>query len=126
MNAFLSIELMCRSAEALSSAAVAVAVLFPALQNSRRMHCRYNMITISNRLRTHRILKQDHKYPETLDTLEPIHDAIPLCPDGGKYSFTISDGTMSGMNCHIVPSGQRIIKCTCEEHGIYGVDADTD
>ncbi len=89
------------------------------------MHCRYNMITIGNYMRTNRIKDPNHKYVTSVADLKNDASPVPTCPDGGSYTITISDGTAKAQNGQVVPAGEPIIKCSSRSHGKFALDIDS-
>ena len=123
-RAFSIIEILIKTVIVMATGGVAAAVLAPSVSDAGRMQCRYNMITISNQIRVHRIKDPNHSYVTTLAELKPESPTVPVCPSGGTYSITISDGTVIAQNGRVVPAGTPIISCTCKEHGKYAADVD--
>ena len=123
-TAYIAIGLLCRISITVVAGAVAAAIGIPALKDAQRMECRYNMIAIGNLLRVHRIKDPNHKYVSSVADLKNETLPAPTCPDGGKYTITISDGTAIAQNGQIVPAGEPIVSCSSPRHGKYALDID--
>lgn len=102
----------------------AAVVIQPAIVDARRTQCRYNMITISNLMRVHRIKDPNHAFATNLGELKGDTPYAPKCPDGGTYTIRISNGTLIGQSGHTVPAGQPVISCSSRLHGKYAMDID--
>ena len=64
-----------------------------ATADARSKECRANMQTIANLEEQYRIKNSAHSYTTTLSNLNSTGSTIPICPNGGTYTITISTGT---------------------------------
>ena len=124
LRAFALAGLLTRAALVVITGGVAAVTVVPGFREARRMQCRYNMITIGNLLRIHKIKDPNHIYATSVADLSIESPSAPKCPDGGRYTITISDGTAIAQNGEIVPCGEPIIRCSSPKHGKYALDID--
>ena len=105
--------------------AVALPLYLGAVANAQVGVCRSNMQTIANGEQAYKVRDPSHQYTTDLTQLPLDLGAIPVCPEAGVYSISISDGSMTGNSGNTVPLGGLIVHCTAAGHGIYapGVDA---
>jgi hypothetical protein len=123
-RAFALGDLLDWFAIAIVTGAIASAALIPGLADARKLHCRYNMITIANMMRIHKINDPNHEYATSVADLKDQTPPVPTCPDGGRYTISISDGTTIAHNGRLVPEGVPIVSCSSPSHGKYALDID--
>jgi type IV pilus assembly protein PilA len=105
--------------------AVALPLYLAAITDSEVKTCRANMQTISNAETAWKTSDPSHTYTTTLTNLDPNLGATPICPSGGTYSVTISNGTSIANNGGTVPSGGLLVACSVTGHGVFapGIDS---
>ncbi len=105
---------------------VALPLYLGAVANADKRACRANMQSIANAEAAYRTRSSTHAYTTDLSLLNTDLGATPVCPRGGTYSVTISDGTATANNGTTVPSGGLVISCTRPRHGGFapGIDSD--
>ena len=106
--------------------AVAVPLYLAAVSNAEITTCRANMQAIANADQAYRARSATYEYTTDLDELPLDLGSIPVCPGGGEYSITISDGSEHAKNGKLVPEGGLVIHCTIESHGVFapGIDGE--
>ena len=104
--------------------AVALPLYVSALAESERKTCRSNMWSIASAEQAYKTRISTHTYTTNMSDLSPDLGTTPICPRGGMYSATVSDGTGTGNNGNPVPAGGVIIHCSAAGHGVFapGVD----
>jgi hypothetical protein len=123
-RAFALVGLLSWAFVVIVTSTIAAVTVVPGLRDARRMKCRYNMITIGNLLRIHKIKDPNHIFATSVADLKNETPPAPTCPDGGSYRISISDGTAIAQNGQVVPAGEPIITCGCPGHGKYALDID--
>jgi len=104
---------------------VALPLYLAAVTDAQVKTCRSNMQTIANAEAAYRTSDPSHAYTTVLANLNANFDAIPVCPSGGTYAVTISDGTAKANNGAAVPAGGIVVSCTAAGHGAFapGIDS---
>ena len=87
--------------------------------------CRANMQSIANIEEQYRIKNAGHAYTTTLSAMVTTGTTLPLCPNGGSYSVSISNGTATAQNGQTVPNGELVISCSTSGHGKFAPGIDT-
>ncbi|HLJ54551.1 MAG TPA: type II secretion system protein [Chthonomonadaceae bacterium] len=105
--------------------AVSVPLFISAMKDSQMKQCRSNMMAIANAEEQYKIKTVPHAYTTALTNLVGDFPVVPVCPNGGTYSVTISDGTKTAQNGQTVPSGNIIISCSVSNDGKYAQQIDT-
>jgi prepilin-type N-terminal cleavage/methylation domain-containing protein len=100
-------------------------MFFSATADARSKECRANLQTIANLEEQYRIKDSAHAYTTTLSNLVSTGTTLPICPNAGTYSITISTGTSTAQNGQTVPSGGLIINCSTSGHGKFAPGIDT-
>jgi hypothetical protein len=88
-------------------------------------HCHDNMEVIANLEKVYKVNGSTHSFTTTMSALNTPAIPMPLCPDGGTYTVTISTGTSLAQNGQTVPAGDIVISCSDTAHGVYAPDIDT-
>jgi prepilin-type N-terminal cleavage/methylation domain-containing protein len=104
--------------------AVALPLYVAAIANSETTVCRSNMQSIANGEQAFRARDESHQYTTNLADLPMDLGAIPVCPQDGEYSVSISDGTETAGNGQSVPEGVLVVHCTIGTHGDYAPSID--
>src|SRR5258707_7158439 len=95
--------------------AVALPLYLAAVTDSQVKTCRANMQTISNAESAWKTSDTSHAFTTTLSNLNANLGATPVCPTGGTYTVTISNGSNTS-NTKTVPSGGIIVSCSATSH----------
>jgi Tfp pilus assembly protein PilE len=105
--------------------AIATPIFLSANTSAQQDQCDTNMRTIANLEDQYRMKNASHAYTTTLSNLSNLPPSVPLCPSGGTYTVTISDGTAKAQNGQTVPKGGLVISCSISSHGKYapGIDS---
>ena len=106
--------------------AIALPLYLASVAHSETTVCRSNMQSIANAEQAFRARDSQHLYTTTLADLPVDLGSIPVCPHGGTYSVTVSDGTEVAKNGQPVPPGLIVIHCTDSLHGDYAPSIDSD
>lgn len=106
--------------------AVAMPLYLGAVTNSETTVCRANMQSIANAEQAYRARNTAHIYTTVLTNLPVDLGAIPICPKGGSYSVTISDGSNTANNGQPVPVGGLIVQCSTGGHGVFAPSIDSE
>ncbi|HZO87295.1 MAG TPA: hypothetical protein VFB38_03080 [Chthonomonadaceae bacterium] len=108
---------------------VLMAIAMPAFQNgmsaSRQSACRANMQALANAEEQYRRQSATHAYTTQVSALSKEAAGVPVCPDGGTYTITISNGTATAQNGQTVPQGGLVISCSIGSHGKFAPGIDT-
>ena len=120
------IELMCKVFVIAILMAVSIPFFLSAQNDAKKKQCRANMVTIANAEEQYKIKSSVHAYTTTLGNLTPEIPAVPVCPTGGTYSVSVSNGTATAQNGQTVPNGVLVITCSSSSHGKYAPTIDTD
>jgi type IV pilus assembly protein PilA len=105
--------------------AISLCTFTSASTTSATIHCHDNMEVIANLEDEYKVNSAAHLYTTTMSALNTEVPTMPLCPDGGTYSVTISTGTSTAQNGQTVPAGKIVISCSNPTHGKYAPDIDT-
>lgn len=118
------IDLLAAVAIMVIMMAIAAPVFLPMLTDAKESDCRANLQAIANAEEQYRRKNTTHAYTTTLSDLSQQGAGVPLCPDGGTYTVTISDGTATAQNGQTVPSGGLVVSCSASGHGKFapGID----
>src|SRR5436305_7989957 len=84
--------------------AVAAALFNPAMADSRAKQCYADQEQLANAEEQYKLSVAGHTYTTTVSNLASYGTGVPICPDGGTYSVTISDGTATAKNGTTVPA----------------------
>lgn len=107
---------------------ISMAFFTSAMTQSHIQECEENMQTIGNAEEQYKIdnvTGGSHVYTTNLANLSSEIPAIPVCPDGGTYSVTISTGASVSRNGQTVPSGYIVVSCSASGHGVFAPEFDT-
>lgn len=100
--------------------AVAMPLYLAAVSDSQLKTCRTNMQSIANAEAAYKTANAPHTYTTTLTDLNSNLGATPVCPSGGTYSVTISDGSATANNGATVPAGSLVVSCNATAgHGKF-------
>jgi len=105
--------------------AVAIPLFVSAMKDAQKKQCRANMQSIANAEEQYKIKTVPHTYTTALTNLVGDFPVIPVCPNGGTYTASISDGTALSQSGQTVPSGVIIISCSVSNDGIFAQQVDT-
>ena len=105
--------------------AVAMPLYLSATADAQAKDCRSNLQTIANLEQEYKVKSSGHAYTTTLSNLSSIVPTVPICPNGGTYSITISDGTATAQNGQTVPLGGLVVSCSASGHGKFALNIDT-
>jgi type IV pilus assembly protein PilA len=106
--------------------AIALPLYVAAVARSERTVCRSNMQTIANGEQAFRARDPLHQYTTILANLPLDLGSIPVCPRGGTYSVSISNGTETANNGQTVQAGSVIVHCTDPAHGVFAPSIDSE
>lgn len=104
--------------------AIAVCTFASAMTASDSQRCHDNMEIVGNLEAKYRVTNSAHAYTTSTAALATTAPAMPICPDGGTYTITISTGTAVAENGQTVPAGKLVISCSNSAHGKYAPDID--
>ena len=105
--------------------AVAVCTFASACTSKDTVRCHDNLELIANLEMKYRVTNSNHSFTNTMSALNAEVPSLPVCPDGGTYSVTISTGTSIAQNGQTVPAGKIVISCSIASHGKYAPEIDT-
>jgi type IV pilus assembly protein PilA len=106
--------------------AVALPLYLASISHSETTVCRSNMQSVANAEQAFRARDSQHQYTTTLAALPLDLGAIPICPRGGTYSVSISDGSATAGNGQTVPQGVLVVHCTEPAHGDFAPSIDSE
>src|SRR5438874_7230635 len=106
--------------------AVALPLYLAAVADSQVKTCRANMQTIANAEQAYKTQTTTHVYTTNLTDLNSNLGSTPVCPSGGTYSVTISNGSSTANNGNTVPNGGLVVACSATGHGVFapGIDSE--
>lgn len=104
--------------------AIAMPLFLNAMNDAKKTQCRSNLQSIANTNEQHKLRSSTRTFSTNLNDLGAIQP-IPLCPEGGTYTITLSNGTNTANNGKAVPSGVPIIQCSISNHGKFAGSVDT-
>jgi type IV pilus assembly protein PilA len=99
--------------------AIALPLYLRAVRDSERQTCRSNMQTIANAEQAYKVRSASHVYTTDLSSSGTLWgdgtdlQALPVCPDGGKYSV-VTSGTVpspDGSTTTTIPAGGFGVQC---------------
>ena len=105
--------------------AIAVCTFGTACTNRDSLRCHDNLEIIANLEMEYKVQSSTHSYTTTTSSLNSEVPSLPVCPDGGTYSVTISTGVSKAQNGQTVPAGKIVVACSCAGHGVYAPEIDT-
>jgi hypothetical protein len=105
--------------------AIAFSTFSSATSASDSFHCHDNMEIVANLEAKYRLSSSTHSFTTSISALNTMAPAMPLCPDGGTYTVTISTGSSTAQNGQTVPAGKIVISCSHAGHGKYAPEIDT-
>jgi type II secretory pathway pseudopilin PulG len=105
--------------------AIAVSMFLTAQASAATLKCRSNMMLLGNIDQEYKVQNSTHAYSTSLTALATEVPNVPICPNGGTYTITISTGTSIASNGQTVPAGKILISCSYAGHGVYAPDIDT-
>lgn len=106
--------------------AVALPLYLGTMTHSETTVCRSNMQSIANAEQAYRARDTAHQYTTDLTKLPVDLGAIPVCPQGGSYTVTISDGTATTSHGNAVPAGGILVHCSVFSHGDFAPSIDSE
>ncbi len=101
------------------SMAVSVSMFTTASTYRDTLRCHDNLEEIANLEMEYKLQSSTHLYTTTTSNLNSLVPCLPVCPDGGTYSVTISNGTITAQNGQTVPKGKIVITCSCARSWHY-------
>lgn len=105
--------------------AVSIPLFVSALKDSQSKQCRANMQAIANAEEQYKIKTAGHAYTTQLTALVGDFPVVPICPNGGTYTATVSNGTALSQSGKIVPAGNLIISCSKSTDGKFAPTIDS-
>lgn len=105
--------------------AVAVCTFASACTARDTLRCHDNLELIANLEMIYKTQNSNHAYTAVTSSLNTVVPGLPVCPNGGVYSVTISTGAATAQNGQVVPNGKIVISCSCAGHGKYAPEIDT-
>jgi Tfp pilus assembly protein PilE len=105
--------------------AIAAPTFLAAVNAAQQDDCHANMEAIANAEEQYRIKSAGHAYTTRLSDLSSLVPGVPVCPGGGTYQVTLSDGTAKAQNGQTVPKGGLVVSCSLLGHGKYAPGIDT-
>jgi type IV pilus assembly protein PilA len=100
--------------------AVATAFFQSLMSDGQKKECRDDMQTIGNAEKQYKLKSAAHAYTTTMSALTAQVYALPLCPSGGTYTLSLSNGTTdTAQNGQVVPLGWVIVTCSAAGHGKF-------
>jgi len=105
--------------------AVSICTFTSAWTAKDTIRCHDNLELIANLEQEYKVQSSTHLYTTTVTALNAEVPSLPVCPDGGTYSVTISTGTSKAQNGQTVPAGKIVVACSCAGHGVYAPEIDT-
>jgi len=105
--------------------AVTIPVFIVAMKDARAKQCRANMQAIANAEEQYKIKAVPHVYTTTLANLVGDFPVVPVCPNGGTYSATISNGASVSQSGQTIPSGGLLISCSVAADGKFAPTIDS-
>jgi prepilin-type N-terminal cleavage/methylation domain-containing protein len=104
--------------------AVAIPMFVTAISDGKVKQCRTNMQAIANSEEEYKIKAATHTYTTVLANLGGSLPVVPICPNGGTYTVTISDGTARAQTGQTVPAGHLVVSCSNGSHGKFAPTID--
>ncbi len=105
--------------------AVSVPLFVSAMKDAQTKQCRANMQAIANAEEQYKIKVAGHTYTLALTNLVGDFPVVPICPSGGTYSVTISNGSATSQSGQTVPTGGLVISCSVAADGKFAQTIDT-
>ena len=105
--------------------AIAVCTFASACTTRDNIRCHDNLEIIANLEMEYKVQSSTHSYTTTASALNAEVPSLPVCPNGGTYSITISTGVSKAQNGQTVPAGKIVVACSCAGHGVYAPEIDT-
>ncbi|MDE2127469.1 MAG: type II secretion system protein [Armatimonadetes bacterium] len=96
-----------------------------AIANGDYQQCYSNEQSVANAEEQYRLRSSAHTYTTSIASLRALLPTTPVCPDGGTYSITISNGSATANNGQLVPNGQIVVSCSASGHPKYAPGIDT-
>ena len=75
------------------------------------------MSAIANSEEQYKIKSATHSYTVVLTNLIGDLPVVPICPNGGTYTVTISNGTATSQSGQTVANGDLVVSCSATGHG---------
>jgi type II secretory pathway pseudopilin PulG len=106
--------------------AISVPLFVSAMKDAQTKQCRANMQAIANAEEQYKIKSATvpRQYTTTLTNLIGDFPVVPVCPNGGTYTATISNGTATAQNGQTVPLNRIIISCSFPADGKFAPTID--
>ena len=105
--------------------AVSVPIFVSAIADGKKKQCRSNMQAIADAEQQYKIKSSSHVYTTVLSNLVGDFPVVPVCPNGGTYTVTISDGTATAQSGQNVPLGKLVISCSLTADGKFAQTIDS-
>ena len=106
--------------------AVSIPLFVSAMNAAKSRQCRSYLQAIANAEEQYKIKSSGHTYTTTLSNLVGDFPVVPICPNGGAYSATVSDGTATSQSGQTVPAGKLVISCSVSGDGKFAQTIDSD
>ena len=104
--------------------AISIPLFISGMKDAQSKQCRANMQAIANAEEQYKYKSSTHTYTTALTNLVGDFPVVPVCPNGGTYSATISDGTATSQSGQTVPAGMLVISCTISADGKFAQTID--
>jgi len=105
--------------------AVTIPLFVTAMSDGKKKQCRANMQAIADAEQQYKIKSATHVYTTALTNLVGDFPVVPVCPNGGTYTVTISDGTATAQSGQTVPAGKLVISCSSSGDGRFAQTIDS-
>lgn len=105
--------------------AVSIPLFVSAMSDGKKKQCRANMMAIADAEQQYKIKSATHVYTTALTNLVGDFPVVPICPNGGTYSVTISNGTATAQSGATVPLGKIVISCSFSGDGKFAQTIDS-
>jgi prepilin-type N-terminal cleavage/methylation domain-containing protein len=108
---------------------ILLSIAMPIYQNAQtagqNASCRANLESIANAAEQLRMKTASRAYTTSLSALSGELLQTPICPTGGTYTISVSNGTATSQSGQTVPSGGLVISCSNPAHGVFAPGIDT-
>ena len=105
--------------------AVSIPLFVSAMNDSKKKQCRANMQAIANAEEQYKIKTVPHTYTTALTNLVGDFPVVPICPNGGTYTVTISNGSAMAQSGQTIPTGGLLVTCSVSGDGKFAQQIDT-
>ena len=104
--------------------AVSIPLLLSGMKDAQQKQCRSNMQAIANAEEQYKVKASPHAYTTALSNLVGDFPVVPICPNGGTYTVTISNGSATSQSGQTVPTGMLVISCSIANDGKFAPTID--